>query len=115
MLLPAADALLNENTNTRSGIPSSYCSGRPPPKSPQKQYKLLPLLDPIGKKTTHFGYKTQRNKAGIDLEVSTLLASFQNTRRCYAVHWGEADIYGPLQKYIHAVIPRCLTTCVHMV
>lgn len=115
MLLPAANALSNENTNTRSGVPSSYCSGRPH-KHPQKQYRLMPLLDHTGENTTHFGWKAQRNKAGIDLEASTLLASFHNTRRCYAVHWSEADIYGTVQMWtLHDEMPRCPTTWIHVV
>lgn len=36
----------------------------------------------------YFGYRTQRNQAGTELEVSSLLASFRSSARRYAGRWG---------------------------
>lgn len=65
--------------------------------------------------TKHCGCRTQEGQAGTELEVASLMASFQSTGRYYVGHWGwgAAVINGLTQPLIlRATAPTCQTRCV---
>lgn len=45
--------------------------------------------DPTVEDITHFDYRTQKNKGGTDLKVSSLPAGFYNTRGTMRTVWQE--------------------------
>lgn len=70
---------------------------------PQLGGKMLLL------KTLHTSVQTWRNQDGNDLEVSSLLVSFQGDRRCYTGHWRRKNTNDPThQGIMHAMIINCL-------
>lgn len=62
--------------------------------------------------TKHCGCRTQESQAGTELEVASLIASFQSTSRYYIGHWGEGSINGLTQSLIlRATTPTCQARC----